>query len=634
MKHYANYMITVVLLMYGLVYTLSSCNRDDIPGGGENPELPPESEKVVINFTVSSSDFDDAILPGEEVSPKSSPNPSGGAKGNLFKETAVVRVSEDITMYATLKEDETPVKLRAGGDLVRLTSGSQVCVVAYHIFAGDTTYYGHAFYSAVDALIGSFLSSGSPLTVLPEMEYRFVAFSYDDASPMNYSDPIAGISPSTPVIWGDTIATVSPSSFNLHITMHHLTSKVSLTVNSLPTGLLINEIHSIDAARIHAAIPELNVKEGELDEVNTGYGSFSFVPGISVSKTSAPLYPLPVSGASITELEIDSLWINGLLYRNVSPNSVGPFKVVYSKPIEVGKAYTLQVYLRYSLGGSADRITLYEGSSTGAMLAITNDPNDPGLFFKFGGVVGVNADLGGGSFNPFSDIYYNPTLASYAQFQFIPGYEPADLVNNISVNAYHNLDNIKNGKGDPCRLIGIADDEFLGFADDAALYAREAELKAEGVGGWRMPTPMENLRFSGLPNSSQTYSAHWWGLSPPFISPYGFPPVAGGEFPARNSSWPDGHKFLPRTGYLSNDGSHITFNGFSYYLSSEPGPDDYGLDFMFDNGSVDPIINIPVNFGRSVRCVRDESPITIEVEDWIYGGPIGGPGGEGEIVLP
>ena len=643
----------VCLMLCGLAFLFFACEQQEIPAPPQEEPVVWDGEKIVLNITVSENDFGtNEVLTRQAASPF--PENRGGAH-----ETAVVRVSDDITMYATLKEDETPVELRAGGDLVRLTSGSQVCVVAYHIFAGDTTYYGHAFYSAVDALIGSFLSSGSPLTVLPEMEYRFVAFSYDATFPMTYIDPVNAIPPLTPVIWGDTIATVSPSSFNLHITMHHLTSKVSLTVNSLPTGVLINEIHSIGVARIHAALPELKVKEGELVAVNTGfgYGRFSFVAGSpSVSKTSALLYPFPAPGEIVTELEIDSLVINGTLYTgpvlNTSPATTEPFKVVYSKPIEVGTNYTLQVYLHHASGGSADRITLHKNGGSSPKLVITNDPTDPGLFFKFGGVVGINGNFG--TYNAGADIHFNPSASSYTPFSAVPSYASTDLVNNVSVNAYHNLANIKSGKGDPCRLIGMEVDEILQFADDAALYLREAALKATGEGGWRLPTPMENLRFSGLPGALIGYADHWWDCqgTGTNTSPFGDPGssdvykqnVEGGEFPTRgsNNSIPDGSKFLPNAGHINNNGSHDGYpSGFpsassqSFYWSSDPGNNSFGGAFYFHFALVYPMFTMPnQGYGATVRCVRDESPFTIEVEDWINGGPIGTPGGEGEIILP
>jgi hypothetical protein len=293
--------------------------------------------------------------------------------------------------------------------------------------------------------------------------------------------------------------------------------------------------------------------------------------------------------------------------------------------------------MHHAHGGSADRITL-EGSGGNAKLVITRDPNDFGIFFKYGSVIGMNTT---DAYFSLSTIVYNPmtntgAISDYSNNDYnlpsVPAYDGVADVNitrNVSSSDYHHLINVRTGKGDPCRLIGMTADEIRGFPDDAALYAREEALKAAGIGGWRLPTSIENQRFSGQ-HALITYSSHWWDDSGVNQSPFGNPPVAGGEFPERGFG--GSAKFLPEAGSRNNYGDLSIYGG--YYWSSEAGVYNGGTSLHFSNNSINPIKYEGFHIACPVRCVRDDqSGITLSVEDWGSGGTLG-TGGEGDIVLP
>jgi hypothetical protein len=342
-----------------------------------------------------------------------------------------------------------------------------------------------------------------------------------------------------------------------------------------------------------------------------------------------------------TTIYIQNIEINGTMYP-------GPFEANYSKPLEPGKSYTLMLTLDRVSGGSADRISI-NGSGANAALKITRDPNDMGLFFKFGGVVGINGVtntfINNIDFNPLA----NPALitafnvgGTYSTYlPGVPSYAAEDWnrgVRNISMDIYHNLDSIRKGKGDPCRLIGMTSNEIRGFANDAALYAREAQLETQGIGGWRTPTILENKRFSGY-TSNTTTPNHWWtsstGTRP---SPFGTPPVEGGEFPTRNSNngSPDGSKFLPAPGWLHANSGILMPASFGFYWSNEPADIYSWHSLAFTETYVYPENIENQSRGFTVRCVKKKpNPYDFEVsvEDWVPGGSLGTPGGEGDVSL-
>lgn len=141
------------------------------------------------------------------------------------------------------------------------------------------------------------------------------------------------------------------------------------------------------------------------------------------------------------------------------------------------------------------------------------------LYFKFGSVIGfVNPDMTIKQQWDNKYILYNPSdltvgtdpevddITGYGNYGYvlpdIPSYDNEDLgdldnsngpTRKISNDEYHNLENIKRGKGDPCRLVGMTVAQIQALKTDADLYALEAS-----VGGWRSPTRDENKTYAGM----------------------------------------------------------------------------------------------------------------------------------------
>lgn len=253
-------------------------------------------------------------------------------------------------------------------------------------------------------------------------------------------------------------------------------------------------------------------------------------------------------------------------------------------------------------GGFSDRITIKDGK-----LAITTDPNDMGLFFKGGSVVGISSsvDIANLAFNPTVGITINTFGYNTNVPPAVPGLLNSDFGTgqaNLSQDYYHTLANVHIGKGDPCRLIGMTAAEIKGFTNDAALYAREAALKTSGVGGWRLPTLVEGNAFAGSTGLVNT-TKHWWSTN---NSIYGNPPVAGGEFPARNTSGV--FKFLPASGHIDAYGGVIVDHQIGWYWYGDIninalnynscGLLDFDIDVVYSGASA------IYTHAMNVRCVR------------------------------
>ena len=652
-RHPNKYSLFVVfLLLWCPVLLLLSCEQDNLKQTGPVGQ---GGEEVIVNFTLNMFDFGS----NEMVTPRrASFEPSGasfssfGGNKERFEETVVMPIKDNLSLSATLTEDQKPVELRA---LTTLKPYSKVRIIAYLLTSNDTVYQRHADYEYTGTILS--LISSPALSVIPGLTYKFVAYSFDSTDPLPTFSPTLGPFPVTSdVLWGETTATVTPASFHLTITLYHLTAKVTVVANAIPAGLLNDIINSIQNTWVFSHTTELTVKSGGITQQGLMSGYFSWLPGDAPTRTSNPNYLFPMR-FDTTLLILENPQINGITYS-------GAYGLFYGKPLEAGKSYTLQVNFIYSHSGSANRITV-SGSGGNSKLVITNEPNDPGLYFKFGSVVGIQQPASV-TFN-LSDIVFNPlaspgSITGYGDgsgsnyttdLPGIPCYSNVNwnpytyFRNNVSSDSYHNLDNVKMGKGDPCRLIGMTANEIRGFTDDEDLYTREAALAAAGIGGWRLPTNVENQRFSGQ-TSNVAYNQHFWDdNSGPNVSPFGVPPVMGGEFPKRKSiigtpDLPNVAKFLPSGGFLlALNGNYANVDSQGLYWSSEAFW--YALDnvaggyaLRFGDSFVDPVFeNTPYQTrSHNVRCVRDtESPITVSVDNWNNGGTLG-TGGEGDIVIP
>jgi len=614
MKRYAYKIVTVVLLMYGLIHALSSCDREDIPGGREKPELPTENEKVVINFTISASDFNDDV----ETRGKTSPNPSergesspfGGLRGgaDLFEETAIIPITDNILMYATLKEEETPVSLRSTS---LLEPGTTVRIVAYVLFTGDTINMGYADYT-VSSNGTTLIPDLTALSVYSGLEYMFVAYSLNTKttlpSPMELMLFPSYVSED--IMWGETTETIS-SSGPTHIIMYRKQSKVF--IDSQTEVGKTNTLNSVGAVIECIVNPVLNVKTGQLSpSAGLTWKPFAWTitNPLQTTQKSDTLYVL-TDEVSNTHIRINQMSINNILYNDT-------IHIVYSKPLEGGKYYTLQVSFKWSRGGASDRITWEPPSDRYAAgrYVITRDPRDAGLYFQFGSVVGIYSANGyiqslvPPIITP-SDIYFQSprdiawSPVSIPDWAGIP-YASVNLVDSV----FHTALNVKAGRGDPCRLVG------LNLADIAATPVGSLTIDDIDNGVWRLPTTQENRDFSGYQTDiNQLAPADWWWAQngPGNISSN----VSGGEFHERGKGGTS--KFLPAAGFRHYNGGYTSYQGSDgYYWTNQD-----RLMMVFNNANFYPATLANFRYsGMGIRCVKQKLSIDVNGTEWEDGGEL------------
>lgn len=291
---------------------------------------------------------------------------------------------------------------------------------------------------------------------------------------------------------------------------------------------------------------------------------------------------------------------------NLNPNYLYTYNItLYDDPTNDDS----RVEVNPVSGGSGD--VLYYDADSKTMLVGKAPSASQILYFKFGSTVGFLGE------NPWSwsEVVFNPSgTADYSLYGNIPAYSGSSP--NISADDYHNLANVKAGRGDPCRLVGMTVEEIKGFMTDADLYANEKALRGVGrAGGWRLPSGNENVDFVAAPTSFYdnesaltNANATYWGLNNT---------RAGGWFPipgdrnvtsGRTVRNQDTDGFTPAAGYR-NDSDGAKNTSLNRYWSSEPAVGGVnGIALEFNSTEVYARKQANINSGASVRCVWRQVP--------------------------
>lgn len=199
------------------------------------------------------------------------------------------------------------------------------------------------------------------------------------------------------------------------------------------------------------------------------------------------------------------------------------------------------------------------GSGDDAKLMLTRSLANPGVYFQFGSIVAWPAYNGVTDFMP-------------------SNWNPSNVNSNIwragwTSDASHTLNNLRNGKGDPCRLVGYSKSEVV------SMLARNVTPDNKK---WRLPTNSENIAWAST-------SSGWTTLEG----------IGGRYFGVGSDRY-----FLPATGYRYPTTGRIVAYGKegAYWTSTLNGP-EYGHNLNFDATSVVTDEYLGHNSGHSIRCV-------------------------------
>lgn len=226
--------------------------------------------------------------------------------------------------------------------------------------------------------------------------------------------------------------------------------------------------------------------------------------------------------------------------------------------------------------------------------------------FKFGSVIGFTNTSTSDTWDA-GDVKFNTTGATtYGAYINVPFANFTTGRMNVSEGSYHNGVNVKLGKGDPCKLVGLTGAQVQSMT--------VAQLDAYNS-GWRLPTDNDWLDFIGTPTSwysntlgSNTLyqsSCNYWGAAPNGLGSGCWFPIPGDRNATtgrtiRNTS-PSG--YIPAAGYRDLDGSTLYVGSFCNYWSGSS-YNTYGFQPNINSTVANTHIGSNFAYGFPVRCVR------------------------------
>ena len=205
-------------------------------------------------------------------------------------------------------------------------------------------------------------------------------------------------------------------------------------------------------------------------------------------------------------------------------------------------------------GTGIERIYIDDNGGNPKLL-LARDNSHPGAFFQFGGIRGWKHQSSGGAGN----AAYNPSLISST---WLSGWQPT-TVSNYTVP--HDVVNLRNGIGDPCRLVGYTQAEIK-----AAIATNNPNAYAPDNKVWRLPTGTQL---------------------------YGYQNVSGGS----------NNETFPRHGRINETGSFSSFDTGYYWSSWKTGggtPSSVLAGYLNVSNTNSKFLNSAAQAtGMSIRCV-------------------------------
>ncbi len=388
---YVFYLSTIILLVSGVVFLLSSCTVEELHA----PKRPGSGRMVTVQFALDNQNYHDnevvthsAVEHWKEAggianaaeqafshqkeannchsewSEAESKNlrsfdcaqddisttlwmTESAYSNNLDVETVVVPIGDGLAMVATLEitQMDNVSRTTTSG----INPGTLLRIVAYE---DGVTYQDHAdYYVGID---NTLLSVDGRDLIIPEGDYKFVAYGYNNNTsnlPSKHTDNISDIDPDNDLIWGcfptngTKIYMGENANTNISIMMSHMFSKVSFLGTTATMPAPIPNISKISNVSISGKKANLTVSNGSFesndDTVPYMFSNTSFTISSDLV-VSAPIM-VHAGGKKSTYLIIDTLVLNGTkTFTNLS--------AAFDKELKSGFSYMFKVNFKYDKG--------------------------------------------------------------------------------------------------------------------------------------------------------------------------------------------------------------------------------------------------------------------------------------------
>jgi hypothetical protein len=630
MRRYIYCLVAVILLLYGIIFLLSSCTTEIVinPNHKDGP-------RVTVNFALNIGVYGN----DEAVATRSSKNPQ--------RITKMVQVTKDIYMYAVF-EEERPVSLRSS-DTIPLNPGSIVRIVAYGGAPAYTTIIDTATYYITGGNLLPVGGSGTGIEVTEGDSYVFVAYTFNDNIPLPKDVDFqfnAATRANPDLLWGISDPVIIPLNAvyddidEVKITLNHLFSRVRVEASTAEIDNPPVTIKKIDSAYVtpsysmltlraaagkmepdDPANPENKLTEIKLWQDKNNPSQWWLPNNLDFKEAISEHYYIFTNYADAIAIKIGNLKVGDgadlLKYEFRFTNSTP------SQPLlQPGCSYTLKLNFR-RLTWAGSNIYWDDANQRLTFLPETTPPWEQGLqgvYFMWGSLIGISPV---GPFVDSNTALYVPSNPSATPSAWniqtnllaniprvsagISLVSPDWLDNHSSRNYLSEVHDSINFRGDICR--------YLTYNGDAP------------SGNWRMP----NAREFGTELSE--YGTNTLNPVSPAV-------LEDGTFNFYNLSHVT--KIVSNTVFPAGGSRDVSRNiqGETRYLSGSP---TWTLDrnilsasfnLHFINATASPVSfsnHAPLDVQGPVRCVKlgvegrptDVIVPTVDVEVWVDGGELG-----------
>jgi len=367
--HYTVFIGVIV----GFLSALSSCTQEIGTRGKRT------GEKIEVSFFLGASNYDESE---ESVETR--------AAVLSEPENVTVGLDDGWVAVASFEEDHEEIKTRAKtSGTTRLTTGSKLMIVAYES-STPTVVDSQAEY--VVNPDGSISPTGFGLWVIEDLDYRFIAYSYDKSF---LPDP-ANIDTAEDLLWGcfpenvNNFHRVTEVSNLIGINLEHLFSAVKVRATVLNGS--IQSISGVIMTGKPTTTVTLNVPAGSFGSVsgntNHNFDFDPFVPATSV--TSKPSITWAISNPQV---RITSINISNTVNSNIQ-------FIFNGTTLTAGNSYTLtlQFYRRtYSISPATINIPWPAQTPVTQTISITTAPSAEPWTLTSGASSWLRLNTNGGS---------------------------------------------------------------------------------------------------------------------------------------------------------------------------------------------------------------------------------------------
>jgi uncharacterized protein (TIGR02145 family) len=328
MPRYILYVSAGIVLLCGLTFLLSSCDKEAVGSG----------QRVAVEISINAGQEALRSLGERKIAP----------------EMQAISLGNNLYLCLTLSEDSTVSDALRAGAPGALDNGQKIRVAAYR--ADDGTLESVVnYWNDNGTLTPDAVNAYTSLEVEEGVPYKFVAYSY--RSTTDYppaGDVLTNVDSNYDLLWGTTTAATQtitasdPDSKKVNILMTHKFAQVSLNLSTTTSLLPSTKITGLTSATIASGdLRTLDVKTGNLSSGTIADQSFDFsgatFPGDVIESAKRRIYPV------LSSLNTTTVTINGLT-ATISGTVVSipdPSTVIFRKALDAGEHYRLDVAVRY-----------------------------------------------------------------------------------------------------------------------------------------------------------------------------------------------------------------------------------------------------------------------------------------------